>query len=305
MEFRQLKYFVKVAETLNFSEAAKALFITQSTLSQQIRQLEQEVNAQLFQRNNHSVCLTEAGEELLPYARQTLSAAHTCFERIHDLQQLLTGTLNIGVTFSFSPILTETLLAFVKRYPQVKLNIHYKPMAELMCMLERNEVDFVLAFKPTERSKEIESHVLFDNHLSAIVNVNHPLATKTKVTLSDLCKFEIALPAKGLQARNAFDEVQTPYCPPFKVRIELNEVNILLKLIKQSNLVTILSEATIHNEQGVKAIPLELPNNEMEGCVHMKKNAYRKHSAQEFIRMLSESNAVRERVHEWLHNDNH
>ena len=77
MELRQLKYFVKAAETLNFSEAAKALFITQSTLSQQIRQLEQEMNAQLFMRNSHNVSLTEAGEELLPYARNTLHSADT------------------------------------------------------------------------------------------------------------------------------------------------------------------------------------------------------------------------------------
>ena len=82
MELRHLKYFVKIAETLNFSEAAKALFITQSTLSQQIRQLEQEVNAQLFERNNHIVRLTEAGEELLPYARQTLKASQACFDHI-------------------------------------------------------------------------------------------------------------------------------------------------------------------------------------------------------------------------------
>ena len=66
MEIRQLKYFVKTAETLNFSEAAKSLFITQSTLSHQIRQLELELNAQLFQRDSHSVSLTEVGEELLP-----------------------------------------------------------------------------------------------------------------------------------------------------------------------------------------------------------------------------------------------
>lgn len=66
MELRQLKYFVKVAETLNFSEAAKELFITQSTLSQQIKQLEAEINAQLLQRNSHGVALTEAGAELLP-----------------------------------------------------------------------------------------------------------------------------------------------------------------------------------------------------------------------------------------------
>lgn len=87
MELRQLRYFVKAAETLNFSEAAKGLFITQSTLSQQIRQLETELDAQLFQRNSHEVTLTEAGTELLPYAKETLYAADTCQEHIRDLKQ--------------------------------------------------------------------------------------------------------------------------------------------------------------------------------------------------------------------------
>ena len=68
MELRQLRYFVKVAETLNFSEAAKALFVTQSTLSQQIKQLEQDLDTPLLIRSSHSVALTEAGMELLPFA---------------------------------------------------------------------------------------------------------------------------------------------------------------------------------------------------------------------------------------------
>ena len=300
MELRQLKYFVKVAEALNFSEAAKALLITKSTLSQQIRQLEEQMDTQLFERDKHAVCLTEAGRELLPYAKQTLSAADDCFERILELQKLLRGTLNIGVTYSFSPILTETLLDFAKSYPQVKQNIHYKPMEELMQMLERNELDFVLAFKPSTRHDNIESHVLFDNHLAAIVRNGHPLANKDKITIADLERYDIALPAKGLQARNAFDRVQSRYFSQFKVRIELNEVNILLKLIKQSDLVTVLSEATTYSEEGVKAISIDFPDNEMEGCVHLRKDVYRKQSVKEFIRILSESNAVKQRVNEWL-----
>ena len=64
MEIRQLKYFLKVAETLNFSEASRKLYITQSTLSQQISHLEQEIGLPLFERNSHEVYLTEAGKEL-------------------------------------------------------------------------------------------------------------------------------------------------------------------------------------------------------------------------------------------------
>lgn len=300
MELRQLKYFVKAAETLNFSDAAKALNIAQSTLSQQVKQLEEELDVLLFQRNSHSMCLTEAGSELLPVALRTIRDADTCADRIRDLRQLLTGTLNIGVTYSFSPILTETLMDFMKEYPHVKLNIYYKPMEELMRMLKQRDIDFALAFRPTKRDEEIESHVLFDNHLAVIVRDNHPLASKDLVNLSDLSRFDLALPAKGLQARNAFDYQLNKYPTKLNVRIELNEVNILLRLIRQSNLVTVLAEATVYNAEGVKAIPLSLPSNELDGCVHMLRNTYRKHSAQKFIRMLNESNAVRERVHEWL-----
>ena len=300
MELRQLKYFVEVAETLNFSDAARNLCITQSTLSQQVKQLEQEFGTQLLQRNSHTVSLTEAGEQMLPYARQTLHSANLCFDRVHDLQEMLTGTLNIGVTFSFSPILTETLVVFMKRYPHVRLNIYYKTMDELMDMLSARKIDFVLAFRPVAPYADIESHILFDNHLSAIVSDGHPLARKDKVTLDDIARYDIALPAKGLQARYAFDRIRENAHNDLHVRIELNEVNILLKLVRQSMLVGILSEATMYDTDGIKAIPIDRPENEMQGCVHTLRNTYRKHAMLRFIKMLSEANAVRERVSEWI-----
>ena len=105
MELRQLKYFVKVADTLNFSEAARQLFITQSTLSQQVKQLEYELGSQLLVRTSHSVALTEAGRELLPYARKTLKDAEMCQARMDDINSMAVGTLNIGVTYSFGSIL--------------------------------------------------------------------------------------------------------------------------------------------------------------------------------------------------------
>ena len=300
MELRQLRYFVKVAETLNFSEASRALFITQSTLSQQIKQLEDDLGVTLFNRPGHSLTLTEPGVELLPRARKTLCEAQACVSRMQDLGDLRAGTLDIGVTYSFSPILTETIIDFMKRHPGVKLNIHYKPMDELMEMLHERSVDFVLAFRPLARDPEIESHVLFDNQLSVIVRDNHTLAGSGKVTLAELARHDLALPTRGLQARNAFDHCVAPHLFPLKVKIELNEVNILLKLIKQSDLVTVLAEATVHNESGVRAIPLDIPSNNMEGCVHMLRDSYHKRSAIEFIRLLKESNAVRQRVRDWF-----
>lgn len=299
MELRQLRYFAKAAETLNFSEAAKVLNIAQSSLSQQIKQLEDELGVQLFLRNSHSIRLTEAGEEMLPFALRTIYDADTCTDRIHDLRELLTGTLNIGVTYSFSPILTESVILFMKMYPHIKLNIIYKPMGELMDLLAKRELDFVLAFKPTCPVENVESHILFQNCLSAVVCSTHPLASKEKVSLAELQKYDLALPSKGLQARNAFDSIVTSY-DSFRIHIELNEVNILLKLIRQTNFVTVLAEDSIYNERDVKAIPLDVPDNEMTGCVHILKDTYHKNSMKEFVRLLSESLAVKKRQNSWI-----
>ncbi len=266
MELRQLKYFIRVAECLNFSEAAKESCISQSTLSQQIKQLEQELGSELFLRNSRTVSLTEAGMELLPYARTTIKDADACIERIRDLKDILTGTMNIGVTYSFSPILTET----------------------------------IFSFKPSAPMEGIESHILFQNYLAAIVSSTHSLASEKKVSLEQIAQHGIALPSKGLQARNMLDKVLERYNFNLKARIELNDPDILLNLVRQSNLVTVLAEASIHNERGVKAVPIDIPDNEMVGCVHTLEDSYRKHSMLEFIKMLCESVAVRERINSWL-----
>ena len=300
MELRQLKYFLKIAETLNFSEAAKELCITQSTLSQQIKQLEDEFDTRLFARNSHGVALTEAGDELLPFARNTVGAADVCRERMCDLQNMLVGVLNIGVTYSFSPILTETIFTFIRKFPGVKLNVCYKPMAELMEMLRQRKIDFVLAFKPSVPMPDVESHILFQNYLAAIVSANHPLASRENVSLDDMVPYSVALPSKGLQARNALEKILERHPYPLRIHIELNDPDILLDLVRKSSIVTILAEASVHNQQGVKAVRIDIDANEMAGCVHTLRNAYHKRSMQEFVRLLSESMAVRERANAWL-----
>ena len=291
MELRQLKYFVKTAETLNFSEAARLLYVTQSTLSQQIRQLEQELGTAHFVRDSHSVSLTESGEQLLPLAKRTLQDAAACQDRIKDLQQMLSGSLNIGITYTFAPLLTETVMEFLKIYPGVKLNIFYKTMEELMDMLEKRELDFVLAFKPSRVYPGVESHVLFDNCLSIIVNRNHPLAEKTSVTLQDIMPYSIAMPSKGLQARNTFDKMFPGASESLKIRVELNDANVLLDLVRGCNLITLLSSAVLQSKE-MKAIPIEVPHNIMEGCVHTLHKSYHKRAAEEFIKLLRESVAL-------------
>lgn len=300
MELRQLHYFVKVAETLNFSEAARSLFVTQSTLSQQIKQLEEELGIALFSRDSHSVSLTENGERLFPLAQKTLLDAKDCINQIRDLQEMVSGELIIGATYSFGPILTETLRNFLDAYPGVKLQIVIRSMEELMNMLCRREVDFVLAFKPSRTFDEIESLTLFDDRLSVILSKDHALAGRTSLSLADLQRQNIVMPAKGLQARNALDKYVDIYNMDWNIRIELNEVNMLLDVVQGSHSLTILSESAIHHRESLKTIPLELPDNQMEGCIHLLKRVYRKKSAKVFLKMLRESNEVSSRNNRWI-----
>lgn len=288
MELRQLKYFIKTAQTLNFSEAARSLYITQSTLSQQIKALEDELGCPLFERNSHNVSLTESGEIMVPLVKQILHDAEVCKSQIMDLQELITGSLNIGATFSFSPLVKETIKDFISRYPGVRLNVINRSMEELMEMLRRREVDFVLAFKPDTLFDEIESQVLFEDRLSVIMSKNHPLAACESISPDEIKKHPLAIPAKGLQARNMIDKYFNFSSGDFSVSLEVNSVYNLLEVVESSKLITILSEATIRDRSTLKAIPLELPD-KMQGCVHTLKKTYHKRSAEEFIKMLSES----------------
>ncbi len=289
MELRQLRYFVKVAELKNFSGAAKALNITQSTLSQQIRQLEQELGVELLIRDSRHVQLNDMGQAFLPSAQRTLAEATACVDRIHDVRQLHSGVLNVGSTFTFSILLEDTVLSFNKKYPNIKLNICCYSMEELMEKLKKGEIDVALSYKPSENYEDIDSHILFDNHLCVIMKKDHPLANQKTLRFQDLENWKFALPAKGLQARNAFDRIVNGQSYHLDVSIEVNDADILLDLVAESDLLTTLSFATSRHNERVTAVPLDYPDTGMEGCFHVRRDTYMKYATKEFLRMLCEN----------------
>lgn len=286
MELRQLKYFVTVASELNFSKAAEKLYITQGTLSQQIRQLEGELNSELFNRTSRSVTLTEAGAELLPLAKKTLEDSLNCRQRMAELREALGGSLNIGVTHSFAGLLTETVRRFLKEHRGVKLNIFYKTATELHEMLREGDVDLIIAFKPAIAYDGIVSEPLFDSRLAAIMRHDHPLSGRQKVTMEEISKYGIVLPGSGLQARKAFERFIDVDTSDLDVRIELNEPNIIMDIVEHSSLVAILSTLAIHYNSSLVAIPIEGIDRPMTGCVHYLGDAYRKRAATVFTQML-------------------
>lgn len=293
MELRQLKYFTAVARTLSFSEAARQLYVTQGTLSQQIMQLEDELGSQLFVRTSHSVSLTEPGMVLLPIAKKILQETEQCKLQMNDLRKSLVGQLNIGMTYSFSDLLTDTVKEFLRAYPGVNLRIYYKTATELYQMLVKGELDLILAFKPVVPHKDLLSEVLFNFDLCVVMKRDHPLSDRSKLSVNDLKGYNMALPGSGLQARKTFEKFNNIDTTGLNVRVELNDPNVIMDLVQSSSLITILSSLAAHYRPGLVAVPLDGYEGKMEGCVHWLKDTYHKKSAEAFMEMVKESAAIR------------
>ena len=291
MEFRQLRYFVKVAELRSFSEASKALFISQSTLSQQIKQFEEELGVELLVRDSRHVSMSDYGEQYLPYAKQVLKDVDTSTERMNDVRQLKIGTLNVGATDTFCPLLADTVRDYMKKYPGIKLKIYCRSMENLMEMLEHGQLDVALSYKPLQSYDDIDSHILFNSNLCVIAGKDNPVAKKERIRLAELENLPLVLPAKGLQARNAFDSLLYGQNFKFDVRLEINDLSMLLDMVSRTNLVTLLSGATIHSNKNFVAISLDHPHSEMQGSFHLLKGTYCKNATKEFLKMLVENNS--------------
>ncbi|ATL32447.1 putative lysR-family transcriptional regulator [Streptomyces formicae] len=149
MQFQQLHYFVAVAETRHFTRAAEEVHVSQPSLSQQIRSLENELGAELFSRARGNITLTDAGETLLPLARRILADADTARIEVQELAQLRRGRIRLGATPSVcTGLLPDVLRAFHDRHPGIQLLIEEGGSHDLVRELARGALDLALVVLP-------------------------------------------------------------------------------------------------------------------------------------------------------------
>ena len=291
MELRQLKYFVEVGRLGSFSLASKSLFITQSTISQQIRKLEEELGVELLTRDTRHVTFSDYGEQFYPCAVQVLEEAKAGAERIQDVKDLKVGRLSVGATYSFGPLLKQTVLDFYKKYPHIRLNLVITSKEDLQQKLLDRELDLALTYRSPLGDDRIESHLLFQSRLCLIGRIGELKGVGKEVSVQDLSRFPLALPSRGLQARDTLEAVLFAQNVDLDIRLEINSVRSLLDLVGSSPLVTILSEEAIHQVQGFEAVPIDHPEGRMDGCYHYLKGVYHKMAAQKFIELLQDRNS--------------
>lgn len=256
MELRQLKYFKEACERQNFSEAARILHISQSTLSQQIKQLEEELDVLLFDRIGKRIVPTEAGQAFLPYAARAIYDAEDGKQIIRDLKGIETGVLHIGVTYSMSPLLIAALQLFNRAYPKIKVEITFATSEELLKQLDGSGLDFVLSFKPEDLTDDFETIPLFSSRLQFIVRSSHPLAGLSSITLKRLSETPLILPERGFATRKKIEELCRKHQLELTVGVEMDDVHTIIHALKSGQWATILTQAAVRGEAGLVQIPI-------------------------------------------------
>ena len=286
MELRQLKYFITSADTLNFTEAARQCFITQSTLSQQIKQLETELGVQLFERIGKRVFLTETGRDFLPYARQTVADAEYGVQRIKDMEELRTGRLCIGTTFGLSALITDAIARFSEQYPEIYLEVMFLKQDELIDAVRERKVDFALTFEMMEKDDLLTEQPVKTYHLCAIVSDQNPLAQQATVSLRQLADYNICTPARGMNARRMFDSLTNKKGIELQPKLEINEIHTLLHLVRTGRWVAILVDSITHGEEGLCAVPLREAALPMPVVWLYPKDMYIRKAMQKFMELI-------------------
>ena len=175
-------------------------------------------------------------------------------------------------------------------FPHIRLNLVITSKEELQQKMLDRELDLSLTYKSPLGDERIESQFLFQSRLCLIGRIGELKGIGKEASVQDLSRFPLALPSKGLQARDTLEDVLFAQNVDLDIRLEINSVPYLLDLVANSPLVTILSEEAIQQVQGFEAVPISHPDGRMDGCYHYLKGAYHKKAAQKFIELLKENN---------------
>jgi len=197
MNLRDLKYIIAVAETCHFGKAAERCFVSQPTLSGQIKKLEDELGVAIFERTQRSVQVTPIGETILEHARQIMEQAEIIEQLAQAQQDPLAGPLRVGAIPTLSPYLMPLILLPLKQqHPQMKLVLSEELTDTLLARLRNHEIDAALLATPVEE-QDLEALPLFDEPFWLAYPRQHPFYAKEKITRRDLDSVNLLLLAEG------------------------------------------------------------------------------------------------------------
>lgn len=297
MLLRHIRYFLALAEHRNFTRAAEALHVSQPTLSQQIRQLEDTLGVQLLDRSGRTIQLTDAGATYLRYAQRALQDLEAGQRAIHDVHELSRGSLRLAMTPTFTAYLIGPLLAkYNRHYPNITLNILEMPQDRMEMLLNDDALDIGIAFDET-RTPEIETQLLFVEALAMVVGKSHPWAKRRAVvTLREFENEALVLLNDEFATRHHIDRYYRQHGVAPRIAMEVNSISAAIEIVRRSTLSTLLPAAIArqHGELHLRDLKPALPRR--TAALLLRKGAYRSAATRAFIALALEESAAEQRV---------
>jgi len=285
---RHIQYFLAVAQHHSFTRAATALHVSQPALSQQVRQLEESLGAQLFDRSGRSTRLTDAGEVYLRYARRAAQELEEAKRAIHDVSDLSRGSLRVAVTPTFTTYLVGPLVeAFHGRYGNITLNVREMSQERVEAMLLADELDVGIAFEDVQ-AQDIEASPLLVETLALVVNRRHPLAKAASIGLEALSTESLILLSGEFATREQIDRFCQQHGIHPLVRMEANTISAVAEIVRRTTLSTLLPAKIAQAHDDLVAIALEPVRLQRTAVLLQRKGAYQSAAAQVFIELATE-----------------
>lgn len=275
-----------VCEELHFTKAAEKLGISQPTLSQQIRALEQRIGSPLFQRVGKKVYLTEAGGVLLKHSRNIfheLEQAQVAFNEIQGMQR---GRLRIGC--SGNHLLTATIMAFHAQFPKIELSVAELATEETIEGLLGNQLDIGVVFLP-EEDERLVCMPLYQEKLKLVVSARHPLAQAEEIRLQDLMQLPVAMLPRKFYVRHMIEACCQQAGLTGKPALELSTLESLLQMARNDVVGAVLPGSYMESAMSgdIRCIPIVDPAPQKDVGIVYRKDMYLCQTTKTFLKQVT------------------
>jgi len=253
LTLRQLKVFEAVARHLNHTRAAEELHMTQPAVSMQVKQLEESLDVALFEQLGKRIHLTEAGQEVLSYARSITQQLDELEGVLNRIKGLGGGRLRISVASTANYFIPTLLGSFSQRYPDVTISLDVTNRESLLRQLSENTVDLVIMGRPPAEA-DVEAEAFLDNPLVVVAPPDHPLAGKKKIPLARLQEETFLVREPGSGTRMAMERFFSERRMRLQTGMEVGSNEAIKQSVQAGLGLGLLSQATIEQELALKRL---------------------------------------------------
>jgi len=248
MHLESLRIFRDLVETGTFSKAAELNYLTQSAVSQQLKHLERSVGRPLLDRASRRLKLTPAGQIFYRTAKRIVAAYEDMTARIQSVSPESPQRLRIAAIYSVGTyVLQRYLKKFLKRHPEVKVEIDYQKASRICDDILRGRADLSIMAYPVKR-RDLEIIPLADEELVLILPRRHPLARKPRLSLGDLAGQNFIAFDRGTPTRKALDKILRGQGVRTRIRMELDNIETIKSAVSSGMGLAIVPEPTVAAE---------------------------------------------------------